>query len=144
MVISQFRIGLNRFIIFLVVLWLPIQLLAVELTSEERQYLERTGRVKACVDPDWYPFERINEKGEHEGIAGDLLRLIAKRSGINLEIIKTASWDESIQAIKDNRCQILSFLNQTPQRDEWLLFILLMLTFLSQEMNIHLFRIRLS
>ena len=122
MVISQSRIGINPFIIFLVVLWFPVQLLAVELTSEEQRYLEKTGRVKACVDPDWYPFERINEKGEHEGIAGDLLRLIAKRSGITLEIIKTASWDESIQAIKDNRCQILSFLNQTPQRDEWLFF----------------------
>jgi diguanylate cyclase (GGDEF)-like protein len=121
-VIKKSQTLINQLIIFLVALLLPVQLFAIELTLEEMEYLKKTGSVKACVDPDWYPFERINEKGEHEGIAGDLLRLVAKRIGINLEIVKTASWDESIQAIKDKKCQILSFLNQTPQRDEWLFF----------------------
>jgi len=113
---------LSFIIIFLGALLLPIRLFAIELTLEEIEYLKKIGNVKACTDPDWYPFERLNEKGEHEGIAGDLLRLIAKRTGINLEIMKTASWDESIQAIKDKKCQMLSFLNQTPERDGWLLF----------------------
>lgn len=119
---NTIRSKIKSLIIFLIAILLPLQAFAIELTVEEKDYLKKTGTVKACVDPDWYPFERINEKGEHEGIAGDLLRLVAKRTGINLEIIKTASWDESIQKIKDKKCQILSFLNQTSQRDEWLLF----------------------
>ncbi len=108
--------------LFAVLLLFPLLSSAVELTQEEKDYLENTGSIKVCVDPDWYPFEHLNDKGEHEGIAADLLRLVAERAGVRLEIVKTASWDESIQASKDKKCQILSFLNQTPKREEWLLF----------------------
>lgn len=108
--------------LFAMLLLFPLLSSAVELTQQEKDYLATVGSIKVCVDPDWYPFERLNDQGEHEGIAADLLRLVAERAGIRLEIAKTASWDESIQASKDNKCQILSFLNQTPKREEWLFF----------------------
>jgi diguanylate cyclase (GGDEF)-like protein len=78
--------------------------------------------VTVCVDPDWVPFERINEKGEHEGIAADLMQLVSKRAGIQFELIKTANWDESLAASRQGRCQVLSFLNDTPKRRQWLDF----------------------
>lgn len=78
--------------------------------------------VTVCVDPDWVPFERINEKGEHEGIAADLLQLVSARAGIQFELIKTATWDESLAASRQGRCQVLSFLNDTPKRRQWLDF----------------------
>lgn len=95
---------------------------AVELTPEESDYIKQNSTVTMCVDPDWYPFETVSEKGEHEGIAADLLRLVAERTGLNLVLYKTASWDESIEASKQGKCSILSFLNQTPAREEWLIF----------------------
>ena len=78
--------------------------------------------VTVCVDPDWVPFERINERGEHEGIAADLLQLVSARTGIRFELIKTATWDESLAASRQGRCQVLSFLNDTPKRRQWLDF----------------------
>lgn len=75
-----------------------------------------------CVDPDWPPYEQINGDGFHVGVAADLLSLAASRVGLRLKLIPTKDWDESVRASQDGRCKVLSFLNQTPKRDEWLLF----------------------
>ena len=89
---------------------------AINLSPAERDYLQALGKVRMCVDPDWPPFERINEAGEHEGIGGDLLRLAASRLGFELELVRTAAWSESLEASKTGKCHILSFLNRTASR----------------------------
>jgi diguanylate cyclase (GGDEF)-like protein len=94
----------------------------IEYTPQEKAYLATVGSVKMCVDPDWTPFERINKQGQHEGIAADLIQLIAQRVGINIELYPVKNWDESLAASKAGRCQIMSFLNQTPARSKWLNF----------------------
>ncbi len=117
----------------LVFLWFPILLLGglgpvkaetpnVDLNAEERAYLERHPRIKMCVDPDWVPFERITPLGKHEGIAADLIQLVAKRVGLIIDLYPVKTWEESLAASKSQRCQIMSFLNQTPARDQWLIF----------------------
>ena len=40
-----------------------------------------------CVDPDWAPLERINAQGQHEGIAADLVQLVARRVGPQIELL---------------------------------------------------------
>lgn len=94
----------------------------VSLTDEEKAYVASSGPISVCVDPDWEPFERLTETGEHVGIAGDLLRLVASRVGLGLNILPVSSWDESLRASKDGRCQIMSFLNPTEERKRWLNF----------------------
>lgn len=75
-----------------------------------------------CVDPDWAPYEWISGQGRHEGIAADLLRLVADRAGLTLRLMPTADWNESLQAAREGQCLMLSFLNTTPQRRQWLTF----------------------
>lgn len=94
----------------------------VALSDEEKAFVGTTGPVTMCVDPDWLPFERLNERGEHEGIAADLLQRVAERVGLHLRVIPVRSWEESLEASKAGRCRIMSFLNQTPERDKWLIF----------------------
>lgn len=93
-----------------------VQAPAVDLTAEERSYIERNPRIRMCVDPDWVPFERINSQGKHEGIAADLVQLVAQRVGLKIDLYSVKTWEESLAASKDKRCQIMSFLNQTPER----------------------------
>ncbi|MFH2122188.1 MAG: diguanylate cyclase [Pseudomonadota bacterium] len=95
---------------------------SLHLAPEERSYIDRAGSIKMCVDPDWVPFERLDKNGRHEGIAADLVQLVAQRLGIKIEAIQVKDWDESLQAARAGRCQILSFLNQTPEREQWLIF----------------------
>lgn len=75
-----------------------------------------------CVDPDWPPYEVINERGEHQGIAADLLAVVAARSGLDLRLVPTTSWAQSLDFARTDRCQALSFLNSSPERQKWLVF----------------------
>ena len=94
----------------------------VVLTQEEQAFLAQNTPVRVCVDPDWEPYEQISPDGHYEGIGADLVRLIAERCGIVMEVVPTRDWDESIAYSKTGKCDMLAFLNQTPQRDEWQLF----------------------
>jgi diguanylate cyclase (GGDEF)-like protein len=115
-----------RFLIWLA-LCLPIALASaqpstISFTAEEQAYIARAESIKMCVDPDWMPFERINEQGQHEGISADLVQLVAQRVGLRIELLQLKTWDEMLAASKAGHCQIMSFLNRTPARDQWLIF----------------------
>lgn len=103
-------------------LFLPARVFALDLTEAEQDYVRKHPSVSFCVDPDWVPFERINEKGEHEGIAADLLALVAQRTGLRFQLLKTADWEQSLEASRRGQCTVLSFLNASPAREEWLSF----------------------
>jgi len=96
--------------------------LPIEFTPDEKAYIERVKAIKMCIDPDWVPFEHINQQGQHEGIAADLVQLVAQRVGLHIALYPVKDWEESLVASKSKRCQIMSFLNQTPARDTWLIF----------------------
>ncbi len=95
---------------------------AVELTTEEREYLAALGPITVCPDPDWRPYEYVNEKGDYVGIAADLLDLLAKQLGIQFTIVLPKNWDEAVALSKAGKVLVLPFLNQTPEREKWLLF----------------------
>ena len=92
------------------------------LTAEEQSYLERKQRIHLCVDPDWMPYERIDPKGNHEGIIADLHRDLAKRLGLAIELVPTRSWAESLDATRTHRCDMLSGAVATPERETYLGF----------------------
>lgn len=94
----------------------------VELSAAERQYLQRLGKVTMCIDPDWAPFESLDDRGRYEGIAADLIALVSERSGIPLELVPTRSWEESLARSRQGQCLVLPFLNKTPEREGWLAF----------------------
>lgn len=91
-------------------------------TAYERAHAEHLGTLRFCADPDWPPFEWVDGAGRHRGIGADLLALVARRTGLALELEPTGDWDESLRAAADGRCALLSFLNRTPAREKWLLF----------------------
>ena len=101
---------------------------ALELSAAEREVVSRQGPITFCVDPDWKPFEHVDDKGQHAGIAADLLALVAQRTGLTLQLLRTQDWPESLKASKDGRCQLMSLLNQTPARSVWLDFTQPLLT----------------
>ena len=94
----------------------------VSLTPLEQAYLRVHKKVTLCVNPDWVPYEQIDASGRHVGIAADLLALVAERTGMDFELVRTADWDDSLAFSRAGQCKVLSFLNQTVERSEWLIF----------------------
>ena len=64
----------------------------IKFTLQDKAYIEKADTIKMCVDPDWAPFERINEQGRHEGIAADLVQLVAQRVGLRIELYPVKNW----------------------------------------------------
>lgn len=94
----------------------------VILTEQERQYVATKGIIRLVVDPDWYPYEQINNEGKHVGISAYLIALISERTGLKFEIVRTKSWDQSLEIAKSGKADVISFLNKTEERSRWLLF----------------------
>ncbi len=94
----------------------------IPLSDEHLAYLREKRTISMCVDPEWEPFEKINDKKEHEGIAADIIRLIAQRLDITIKLLPTSTWQESVKKSQNYECDILSLVNQTPKRDQWLLY----------------------
>lgn len=92
------------------------------LSEEEKAYLENLGPLTVAPDPDWRPFEYLDEDGDFQGIAGDFFRLLEKRLGIEFTITHPGNWDEALQMSQQGEVLILPFLNQTIEREQWLVF----------------------
>lgn len=77
--------------------------------------------VSYCVDPDWMPYEAIRN-GKHVGISADYIREIEKNSGLTFKLVKTETWQESLDSLKRGDCEVASLLNKTPERTQYLNF----------------------
>lgn len=110
--------------LLLLVLFFSLTLFAKNITfsAEQKEYLKQKKEITMCVDPDWEPFEIINEKEEHVGIAADLIKLVSSRLNIPIKLVPTKTWDETLRFSQYKMCDILSFVNQTPERQKWLVF----------------------
>ena len=61
------------------------------LNDKENEYLEKKKSIKMCVDPDWMPFEKI-ENGKHIGIAADYIKLIEEKIKKPITLVPTKTW----------------------------------------------------
>jgi len=75
-----------------------------------------------CVDPDWMPYEEIDAQGRHIGIAADFIATFANMLNTPIELVQTESWSQSLELSKSRECDILSFLNESEERKQFLNF----------------------
>jgi ABC-type amino acid transport substrate-binding protein len=94
----------------------------IRLTAEERAYLSSHSPIKLCIDPNWMPYEAWDIDKGHVGIAADYIAVFAAMLNTEFEVQVTKTWQHSLDATRNGSCDVLSFLNQTPRRSQWLLF----------------------
>lgn len=94
----------------------------IVLTAEQQAYLQQLGPITLAPDPDWLPYESIDAQGNFTGIAADLLALLEARLGLQFHLVPTRDWDEALALSQAGAVLALPFLNQTPEREDWLIF----------------------
>ena len=90
-------------------------------SSEEEIYLKQKKEIRACVDPDWMPFEAIKD-GKHVGMNADYIRIVESNIGIPIRLVPTNSWSESVAYAEARKCDILSLVTETPERKKYFNF----------------------
>lgn len=93
------KLGIG-FMVFILSLLFPWPCPAVDLTQAEREYLNKLEWITMCVDPDWEPYERMDEYGNFKGIAADLVELISERLEVPFVVVPTVDWDETLEVSK--------------------------------------------
>ncbi len=89
--------------------------------KSEIEYLNKKKFIKMCIDPDWMPFEKI-EDGKHIGMTKDFMDIFQKTIGIPIELVKSVSWSESVEFAKSRKCDIFSLAMKTPDRSKYMNF----------------------
>jgi len=93
----------------------------IQLDTHERLYLQNKRTINFCADPDWLPVEKI-EAEKHIGISSDYLREISKNLNLQFKLIPTASWEESLRFVQTKKCDFLSSVIRTKEREKFLNF----------------------
>jgi ABC-type amino acid transport substrate-binding protein len=97
------------------------QIPKITLTVNEKLYL-KNNTIKMCIDPDWYPFEFIDENGEYNGLISDLFKKVESNLNAKVTVIKTKEWKESLDFLKNRKCDITASAQKTKKRSKYLNF----------------------
>lgn len=94
----------------------------LQITNEEKAWLNAHPVIKVGIDPTFAPYEWLNENGEHVGLSADYLRKIENLLGVKFEAVKTNSFAQSIELAKRGEIDMLTDVNKTPEREQYLAF----------------------
>ncbi|MEJ1378451.1 MAG: transporter substrate-binding domain-containing protein [Candidatus Sedimenticola sp. (ex Thyasira tokunagai)] len=94
---------------------------SITLDAIEVDFLTTKQSISACVDPAWMPLEGY-EKGEHTGISSDYRLLFSQMIDTPISVVATESWMQSLEFVRERRCDLLLMSAETPLRREYLNF----------------------
>ena len=100
----------------------PLEFENSEITYDEVVYLKTKDSIKMCVLPDSLPYSQIDKNGDFKGIGADFMVLLSKYIDKPIQLVPTAKWGESLQNIKDRKCDILPVAVNVPSRKDYLNF----------------------
>jgi sigma-B regulation protein RsbU (phosphoserine phosphatase) len=94
----------------------------VELTQDERLWLESQERIRVGPAPNFPPVEFFDEAGEYRGIVADYVALFEERLGIEFEIVRLPTWNDVVERTMAREIDVWFEAAATDERREYLLF----------------------
>jgi len=98
------------------------ELNSLRLSKQEVEFLHKKGLLRYCVDPDWMPFEAIDENGDLQGMSSKVISLLKNYLDIPVRMIKTNSWAESLKFVEERKCDFLIVASNTQKRRSYMKF----------------------
>ena len=92
------------------------------LSNEEKTYLNKKKELKLCIDPDWMPYEMFDKHGKHIGLSADYFYYFSKKLQIDIKPVITSNWSQTLEFMKDRKCDVLSLAMPTPSRKSYMNF----------------------
>lgn len=92
------------------------------LTEEEKAWLEKHRVIKIAPDPNFAPFEFLDEYGHYLGIGADYIKIIEKMLGVRFEILFYTEWSDVISDFKSGKIDMLNTVFSNEERTSYMLF----------------------
>ncbi|GEM_PF-4140216 len=87
----------------------------VALSPQERAWLTNHPVVDWGMAPDWPPFSSYDKNGNPKGIVPDIVNLVARRTGLHLQLVPTSTWSQSLRLLTTGKIDFAG--GMTPTRD---------------------------
>ncbi|MCK5263294.1 MAG: transporter substrate-binding domain-containing protein, partial [Gammaproteobacteria bacterium] len=91
------------------------------LTQVERAFIEAHPVIQVSNMVSYAPISFVGDDGEASGFAVDYIKLVAEKTGLNLEFTSD-SFANLLEMSKQKKVDILSVSNKTPARESFLAF----------------------
>ena len=88
----------------------------VQLSPEERQWLEEHPVILVGSNPRWAPLEFTDKHGQFQGVACDYLERFGKALGVTFRHVSIPSWRQAQAKLRDGEIDMLSSLNKASAR----------------------------
>lgn len=91
-------------------------------TQDEINWIKNNPKIKISGDFFWPPYSFYDETGNYIGIVPDIVNEVFKDSELELEYVKTNSWADTINLIKDKKINLIDAISYSTSRSEYLNF----------------------
>ncbi len=95
---------------------------SLKLSSKEKKWIENNKTVTFVGHPLRMPFEGFDEKNNYIGFVSEYLKIFEEKTGINIDIIQTNNWDESLSLVQEGNIDLFSddiFENDTRVNEQY-------------------------
>ncbi len=92
----------------------------IYLTDAEKAWIKTHPVIRVGIDPEFAPFEFIDNTGRYSGYASDYLDLLSQRLDLNLEIVPDLSWSQVMNRVEQGKIDLLPAVGFSTKRVEFL------------------------
>ena len=115
------RLTISCIIVLVVICHPPIYAEQI-LSDDENAWLRRHEPIRIGPDPDFSPFQKIDDNKAYTGIAADYLALLSKRLGFDIIVASGLTLDQMLEKARNKEIDVLPSIGITEERKRYLLF----------------------
>ncbi len=94
----------------------------LNLTDREKSWLQEHQIISVAFDGYFPPYSILDDNGQFEGLAVDVMQLLADRIGVTFEPFPLAVWKDLYRAAQQHKVDLVATMGDRPERNEWFVF----------------------
>jgi len=92
------------------------------LSQSQQTWLKAHPIIRVGIDPDYPPYEYLNNQQHHSGLSRDYLKILSKMLGVRFKVAPHLSWQQVLGAAHQKKIDLISTITATPERKKFLKF----------------------
>ncbi|NWF35646.1 transporter substrate-binding domain-containing protein [Mariprofundus sp. KV] len=91
----------------------------IQLSNDEKAFIKNHPIIRLGIDPEFIPFEFVDEAGQYSGMVSDYIKLLNERLGTNMVIAHQSGWKEAVAKAKAGDLDALPCIGLTQERQKF-------------------------
>ncbi|WP_176963539.1 transporter substrate-binding domain-containing protein [Mariprofundus sp. NF] len=91
----------------------------IQLSRNEKAFIKDHTIIRLGIDPEFIPFEFIDEAGQYSGMVSDYIKLLNERLGTNMVIAHQSGWKDAVAKAKARELDVLPCIGLTQERKQF-------------------------